>query len=256
MRKVLLSAMLVCGLASCETTPAQPDPTQIRLEDMDTRLGRVERVVNNQSLVELSQRIDVLEAQLRELRGSAEELQNSSEAVRKQQRDLYSDLDRRLGALEAAMKGSAASVDGRGASSGTPVTSGAAAGVSDQSAYARAFDALKAGDFNAAVTQFREFMSTYPSSGLLDNAQYWLGEAYYVTRDYDSAATAFRNVGERWPQSRKAPDALLKLGFTQYEQKHFAEARATLAQVTQRFPGTDAAKLAQDRLQKMPADAR
>ena len=100
------------------------------------------------------------------------------------------------------------------------------------------------------------FMKDYPASSLLDNAQYWIGEAHYVTRDYEHAAQAFRAVGERWPTSRKAPDALLKLGYTQFEQKHLNEARATLAQVSERFPGTDAARLAQERLQRLPPEGR
>ena len=88
------------------------------------------------------------------------------------------------------------------------------------------------------------------------SAQYWLGEAYYVSRDYDNAVVAFRAVGDRWPNSRKAPDALLKLGFTQYEQKKYSDARTTLTQVTQRYPNTDAARLAQDRIKRLPsADA-
>jgi tol-pal system protein YbgF len=131
---------------------------------------------------------------------------------------------------------------------------GAAPG-GDQGAYGRAFDALKAADYTSAITQFRDFLKTYPQSALADNAQYWLGEAYYVTRDFDSAAAAFRAVGEHYPQSRKAPDALLKLGYTQFEQKRLADARTTLGQVVQRFPGSQAAQLAADRLQKLPAEA-
>ena len=99
-------------------------------------------------------------------------------------------------------------------------------------------------------------MKRYPSSALLDNAQYWIGEAYYVTRDYDRAAQAFRAVGEKFPSSRKAPDALLKLGYTQFEQKHLSDARATLSTVVERFPGTDAAHLAQERLLKLPPEGR
>ena len=125
----------------------------------------------------------------------------------------------------------------------------------DQAAYNHAFDALKASDYNAAIAQFRDFLRLYPHSALADNAQYWLGEGYYVTRDYDNAIAAFRAVGEQYPQSRKAPDALLKVGYAQYELKHMAEARTTLGQVVQRYPGTEAAKLAADRLMKIPPDA-
>ena len=118
----------------------------------------------------------------------------------------------------------------------------------------QAFEALKNANYAAAIAGFKQYLASYPTSDLADNAQYWLGEAYYVTRDYDNAAVAFRAVGERWPNSRKSADALLKLGFTQYELKHYSEARVTLTQVTQRYPDTDAARLAAERLKRLPPD--
>lgn len=281
----------VVSVAGCESEPTQPDPTEVKVNDIDQRLGRVERVVSNQSLVELSQRIDALEAQMRQLRGSVEELQNGDEALRKQQRDLYADLDRRLKLLESGLKGTAGVPGGAGAlageagaanavgagvgaaspgsaagsapagagpvagAEGAPGASGAAGANGDQAAYTRAFDALRAADYDGAATQFKDFLRLYPQSSLADNAEYWLGEAYYVKHDFDAAAMAFRAVIEHYPQSRKAPDALLKLGYTQFEQKHESEARDTLKQVVQRYPGSDAAKLAADRLAKLSANA-
>jgi tol-pal system protein YbgF len=247
-RFTFAACALATLLAGCATTPPEEDPVQIRLGDIDGRLGRVERVVNNQSLIDLGRRLDALEAEVRSLRGATEELQNGSEGVRRQQRDLYADLDRRLTQLEQSLRGAGGTPPG-GAG---PAAGGAAA--ADQDAYGRAFETLKGGDYAAAIAQLRDFMQAYPQSGLLDNAQYWLGEAYYVTHDYEHAAAAFRAVGERWPDSRKAPDALLKLGYTLQEQKRLPEARTTLRQVGQRFPGSDAAKLAAERLQKLGAD--
>src|SRR6202007_569605 len=98
----------------------------------------------------------------------------------------------------------------------------------EQAVYSQAFGALKAGSYSVAITGFKDFLSSYPASPLAENAQYWLGEAYYVSRSYDDASTAFRSVISKYPQSRKAPDAMLKLGYTQYEQKQYAEARKTL----------------------------
>jgi tol-pal system protein YbgF len=242
-------AIATLALAACESTPAQPDPTLVKLNDVDERLGRVERVVNNQSLLQLSQRIDGLEAQLRQMRGELEELQNSNDMLRKQQRDLYADLDRRLSGLQAGAKSAAPDGSAAGTAGGAGADSGA-----DQAAYTRAFDALKSTDYAGAITRFRDFLHSYPQSQLAGNAQYWLGEAYYVTHDYDNAAAAFRAVGEQYPQSPKVPDALLKLGLTQIDQKRLVDARATLKQVVQRFPGTDAAKLAASRLQSIPPD--
>jgi tol-pal system protein YbgF len=245
LRGSLCLAIATLALAGCESTPAQPDPTAVKLNDVDERLGRVEHV--NQGLLQLSQRLDAIEAQMRQLRGELEEVQNSNDMLRKQQRDLYADLDRRLSALQSGAKGAAGSGDGAGGGAG-------ADSGGEQAAYTHAFDALKTTDYASAIARFRDFLRSYPQSQLAGNAQYWLGEAYYVTHDYDNAAASFRAVGEQYPQSPKVPDALLKLGLTQIDQKKLTEARATLKQVGQRFPNSDAAKLAAARLQNIPAD--
>jgi len=256
-----LVAALLCG---CESEPVQPDPTEVKINDIDQRLGNVERVVNNQSLLQLSQRIDALDAQLRSIRGEVEQLQNSTDVLNKQQRDFYAALDRRITALEASSKASAANA-GVAAGSGTPNGAGPVASTSggdtagcsgnDQAAYERAFSTLKAGNYSDSISQFRDFLQRYPQSPLADNAQYWIGEAHYVMRDYESAASAFRAVGQRYPQSRKAPDALLKLGMTQYDQQHIDDARATLKQVVERYPDSGAAKTASSQLARIAAES-
>jgi len=242
-----------CLLAGCATTPPEEDPVQIKLTDIDGRVQRIERVVSNQSLLEMAQKLDAAQADVRSLRGRIEELENSNEALRKQQRELYSDLDKRLSTVSAGgvgFSGSAGSPTGPGAG-------GAAGSASaEQAAYTAAFDALKASNYPVAITGFSNFLSTYPTSSFAENAQYWLGEAYYAKGDYDQAAKAFRVVGERWPGSRKSPDALLKLGYSQLELKHFSDARVALSDVTRKYPDSEAAKLAADRLRRIPADAR
>ena len=262
MRRVIALA-LVALITGCASTPPEDDPVQIKLKDLDDRLARVERILSNQA--EMAQHQDEAQNAVRELRGRVDELENSSQAMRKQQRDLYNDLDKRLNALSAGGGGAGGTAappnaqnnGGAGAGPGGAGAGGAPQGASsvEQAVYNQAFDALKASSYSTAITGFKDFLANYGSSPLAENAQYWLGEAYYVTRDYDSANGAFRAVLDKWPDSRKAPDAMLKLGYTQYEQKKYADARKTLMEVTQKFPNSDAAKLATDRLAHMPANA-
>jgi tol-pal system protein YbgF len=240
------AVVLMTMLAGCSLTRSEEDPVQVRLNALDARLTKLERIMSNQSLLEMAQHLDAVQAEVRTLRGQVDELQNGSEAMRKQQRDLYADLERRM-AGRAAATSATGQASANAAAAGSP--------PAEQAAYVQAFEALKNANYAVAITGFKQYLASYSSSDLADNAQYWLGEAYYVTRDYDNAAVAFRAVGERWPNSRKAPDALLKLGFTQYEIKHHSEARATLTQVTQRYPDTDAARLAAERLKRLPPDA-
>jgi tol-pal system protein YbgF len=230
---IFTAALLVLG--ACVTTP-EVDPMQVRVDDLDARVGRIDRLVSNQSLMQMTQRLDGLQEEVRTLSGRLEELQNENATLRKQQRDLYADLDNRLKSAPVANP------------EPTPVDS-------EQAQYNKAFDALKARNYPVAVDGFRALAAAFPSGQLADNTQYWLGEAYYVTQEYDHAAAAFARVLANWPTSRKAPDALLKLGYTQVEQKRLAVGRATLQQVVAKYPETDAAKLAAERLRKLPADA-
>ena len=287
---VAAGAVLVAVLgAGCASTPAADDPTQVKLNDLDARVARIERIISNQSLVDLAQHLDQVQADVRQLRGRLEELEYNNETMKKQQRDLYSDLDKRVAALgggsgrsvsggssamggdagTAAAAGSAGGSSGSGSAGGGTGSSGGAVPPSsasgsaaatdapggsseEQTVYAQSFDALKAGSYSVAITGFKDFLSSYPSSPLAENAQYWLGEAYYVTHDLNGASSAFKTVLQKYPDGRKGPDAMLKLGYTQLEQKNVGEGRATLQQVVQKYPGTDAAKRAADRLAHAP----
>jgi tol-pal system protein YbgF len=239
----VLAPVLVLG--GCAVSPEE-DPVYIRMNDLDARVQRIERVLTNQSLLELAQRIDALQADLRTIRGEVDLLQNQSEGGKAQSRNLYGDLEKRIAALET-LGGVGAPAVGAGAMAPSPV--GAVAG--EQASYDAAFNALKGADYPKAIQNFKGFLASYPSSPLASNAQYWLGEAYYVTRDYDGAMAAFRKVTTDWPDSRKAPDALVKVGFTQAALGRNGDARTTFEEVTRRYPGTEAATLATDRLKRM-----
>jgi tol-pal system protein YbgF len=255
----LSAACLVWALSGCASTPPEEDPVQIKLKDLDTRLVRIERVMANQSLLEVSNQLEALRSDVRAMHNDVDQLSNSLESSRKQQRDMYADLDQRLKNLEArggtAAAASAAPASGS-AAAGVPAAAAASPADSgeDKSSYQAAFSLLKDGQYDRAIVAFQKFLVSYPDSSLADNAQYWLGEAYYVNRAYPDAEVAFQRVVDKYPQSRKLGDALLKIGFCRYEMKQWQSAREVLGQVVARFTDTPAARLAQQRLDKMSAE--
>lgn len=121
----------------------------------------------------------------------------------------------------------------------------------EKQAYDAAFQALKELRYADAAEAFRGFLDRYPGSEYADNAQYWLGESYYVTRNYEFALEAFEAVQERYPASPKLADSLLKIGYTHYELKQWDLARAALTQVQEQYPNTTLARLAESRLRSM-----
>lgn len=121
----------------------------------------------------------------------------------------------------------------------------------EQAAYRAASDLLRIGRYEDAIAGFQAQLRQYPGGGLADNAQYWIGEAYYVTRQFDRALAEFQRVATEYPQSPKAADALLKVGYIQYERRQFAAARQTLTDLKTTWPNSPAARLADNRLSRM-----
>lgn len=249
LRRYAIAAAGSLVLTGCATTPPEADPVVQKLSELDTRLLRIERVLSNQSLLDLSQRIEAAQSEARVLRGQLDELQHNLNKTQDQQREMYGDVDRRLATLEGSRQ-AGLSASGS-ANSGLPLPSG-----DDRANYQAAFDMLKDGKYPEAIKGFQQYLASFPNGALVDNAQYWLGEAHYVTRNYSQALRDFQAVLDRHPESRKVPDALLKIGYCNYELKNWSEARNALNQVVQKFADTTAARLASQRLAKMEAEGR
>jgi tol-pal system protein YbgF len=244
-RPVLKAVLMVSGalaLGGCAVSPEE-DPVYIRMNDLDARVQRIERVLTNQSLLELAQRIDALQSDLRTIRGEVELLQNESQGGKTQTRNLYGDLEKRLAALET--------LGGVGGAGGGGLTPAPVSGGTEQATYDAGMAALRGGNYDKAVATFREVVTNYPTGELASNAQFWIGESYYTKGDLEGAVAAYRKVLSEWPDSRKAPDAMVKLGFSLSDLKRNAEARNTLDDVVRKFPGSPAAQLAADRLKRL-----
>lgn len=248
-----LSAGLVLTVLA---VPAWADRrTDERLGALEARMERIDRLMSNNALLEMATRLDAMQEELRQLRGQNEELRHEVEMLRTRQRELYLDLDRRI--QEAAQAPApAAPLPGAAPAPATPSGAEAApaAGVApagERDAYRDAFNLLKDGQYPQAIQAFRDFLARYPQSGYAANAQYWLGEANYVSRDYQAAVGEFRKVLDQYPDSNKVPDARLKLGFTYYELGEWAKAREVLNDVKTKYAGSSVARLADERLARM-----
>ncbi len=244
---LLLIAALVLG--GCELMQPSEDPVLIKLTELENRLENIERVVQNQSLANMTQQVNAVERRGDEMQGRVEMLEHSSESTAERQRLLYADLDSRIQDLETAVtaRNSVSVMDGGTLIPGQlPVPGG-----SDRDNYQAAFELLKEQRYEPAAMAFDQFLVTFPDSELADNAQYWLAESHYVTQKFRDALGEFKTVIDKFPRSRKVPDALLKMGYCSYELKRWDAARASLARVQSDYPETTAARLAGQRLKRM-----
>lgn len=261
MRTYCLRGFMLSGLAmlvaGCMTVRPD-DPVYIRQQQilvqqqrLEAEVNRLNQVFNNQSLVNLSQNQESLQQQVDQLRGDIQVLQHDQQLNIKQQRDLYSDLNKRLQKLELGMSSGGTSAEG---ATPTPAAGSAASTVAagdDQAAYQQNFSLLKEGRYQDAINGFTNFIQQYPNSPLVPNAEFWMGEAHYQMSDFQGALVNYQAVVQGYPNSNKAPDALLKTGYSQYALGKYSAARKTLESVIQQYPNSNVAKLARQRLDRM-----
>jgi len=193
---------------------------------------------DNPLLYELLDRIELLEQEVRQLRGELEVLQHQRQRQPVPQQPPTSALT----------------------PSSTPLSPGSVAppplsisppGSDEQGAYDAALSRLRSGQYEQAVTQFENFLARYSASGLTPDAYYWLGESYYVLRRFDQAQQIFLTLGADYPRSDKLPDAMLKLGYIYSETGDSEQAREMLRKLIEVYPNSVAASLAETHLRSL-----
>jgi tol-pal system protein YbgF len=222
------------------------------------------------SAVNLELRLDQLETQMRNMTGSLEEANYSIDQLKRRLDKLVSDIDQRFSQLEHPGAPGAAPANPPVAANGAPAagaganpaappsqpgnlvapgaqtasrapaapppTGGTLPTGSAQDQYNFAFGKLREADYPAAEEALRTFVQRYPNDALAGNAQYWLGETYYVRKDYNNAAATFAEGYRKYPQSGKAADNLLKLGMSLGNIGQKKEACLTFNQLAHDFP--------------------
>jgi tol-pal system protein YbgF len=123
--------------------------------------------------------------------------------------------------------------------------------------YDAAFQALREQKYDRAESGFSEFVKRYPKDDLAGNAQYWLGETFYVRGNYTESAKIFAQAYQKYPKSTKAPDNLLKLGLSLSQNSKKQDACVTLMQLGKQFPNAAAVivQRANDEMKKLNCGA-
>ena len=293
--RILASAILYMGIAAAAGAAEKKAPvTEPAITNLEQRVANLERLLQNQGLLDMLQQLQALQAEISSLRGQIEINSHELEQLKERQRGMYNDIDRRLQKLEgkniAATPPSPETTPplevmtptesthaaGARAESGLTVETvpspdqaadtaaspetedipsdqhppAATNPLEAQAEYQQAFNLLKQAQYDKAITAFDTFLGKYLQSQYSDNAQYWMGETYFVTRRFNEAITEYMKLLANYPQSQKAANSLLKIGYSYYELKQDADAKKVLQDLIRRYPGTTAAQDAEKRLQR------
>lgn len=260
-----------------EQTSASPITAKSKM-GVDERLQRLERLMNSQGLVDLLLKLDSLQKEVQQLRGDVEVQTHTANALKKQQRDLYVDIDRRLLQIERnGSNGSKGGTYSSGVSQPTPAANSNATQsppvkqvapvvsrpaarsidpIKEQNAYQKAFDLLRELRYAQAIKAYRQFIRDYPNGRYAHIAQYWLSEASYAQRQFKQAIKDYQALITNYPNSPKLAEAMLKISYSYNALGQNKAAKEMAKKLLRVYPNTTAAGQAQNLLKKIKSAKR
>ena len=97
----------------------------------------------------------------------------------------------------------------------------------------------------------RLFSSGNPKSPLADNAQYWIGEAYFAQGDYNRSIIELNEVLLKYPQGDEVPAALLALATAFSTSGDKIDAKLVLQKLISDHPNSEEARIGRQQLQSL-----
>ncbi len=215
------------------------------------------------------ERLDQLEAELRQLTNRVDVLTNDIDRIVKDATNRVGDIEFRLTELEGGDASAVAATPapelgggvtmprprprteggaGGGGAAGA-VAAGAAGGgfggttgdtqlaVTEQSDFDAAIAAADADRLDEAVSKFDSFLATYPGSPLSSRAQLRRSEVLAEQGKWQAAARGYLDTFSGDPQGPTGPEALFGLGRSLARIGKTSEACLTLDEVVTRYPG-------------------
>lgn len=110
---------------------------------------------------------------------------------------------------------------------------------------------LRRGSPTSARRGFEELLRLYPTSDIVGETYFYLGEAHALEGNTAAADSAYNAVVTRFSDSPRAPTALYKRALLLQQRGNIALARTALNDLIRRYPRSDEAQLARERLRTM-----
>ncbi len=162
-------------------------------DEVDAKLQEVEDLLRRNQ-ADLGLRVENLELEVQQLRGSAENADYMATAVRQELVELRADLDQRLSSLEEKLN------------EATNIPE------SKTELLAEAEKLMNKRNYKQARRLYRTYESRYPSDAKLPDVRFKIGLSYFSERDYKSALGEFYRIVQDSRSSEVVPDALYYSG--------------------------------------------
>ena len=268
--KGILFVFFIIGFAEYAYSEQQVEP-------LESRVARLERVMNSQKQLELLFRVKQIKQENQQLRNLLEEQANEIRLLKQNQQKFDADINKRFAEIEEKQVSTNNSIPSENIPSQVEVVEKSVsvsppsskrediqnkvivepkpASKTDYQAerksYQKAYDKLTARQYNQARDSFIEFINQFPNGRYAHIAQYWIAESSYAQHNYEQAIIDYQRLIDQYTISPKQAEAELKKAYCYYELDKKDKAREVLNHVLKKYPNSTEAGQAISLLEKL-----
>ena len=261
-RPLLPLTALAVALAAAGCGSAQLDTMEQQLADIQRQVLQIQKQSSSKEEVagiqtsSAEQARNLLKAQadiqleLQSLSSLIEQLEGKLEDTNYRLAQLSQQIAATNQQIKGLRPGDSAPPGGGGA--GGPIPGNAPA--DPEALYRTSYNDYLRGNYDLAILGFRQYLESFGSTDLADNASYWIGESYYRQKRFQDAIREFDAVVSQYPNSDKVASALLRKGYAYLELGEQSKGVVQLQNVIRRYPKSDEANLARQQLASLGID--
>ena len=285
-------SLLILALATACATSSDVQKLQSQITELQEQLAQVRKTASSKEEVQsvnvriaeqtqallksnatLVAKVDAIEDKINNTQGAIEQTNYRLDGVAQQITQAQHDVDELKAAAMRTATAAAATQPLAAAPGATPTsvaTPPAAAGTLPMSVvniapppgddpvqmYQNAYRDYQRSNYDLAVSGFRDFIAHNPSSELVSNATYWIGESLFAQKKYQDSIAQFDSVVTKYPKSDKVAAALLKKGYAYLALGERAKGIVQLQYVVHEHPRSHEAALATQRLKQLGVETR
>ena len=205
-----------------------------QLDDMRGKIRQQEALsaAQKEKLAVLQHRIRQLRAEIRRLESVTANLKKSRKANKKK-------MDKKIETIAKAVQPQEAVTEHN---------------EDEKNRYTEAYLALKSGNYDEAIKDFRALLKDYPHGAYNDQAYYWIAESYLAQNNLERAIGNLEWLVAHYPKSPKHAVAMLKLGQAYQKQRRVKEGSDIWLRLIQQHPDSPAAEEARKLWKAVPGN--
>jgi tol-pal system protein YbgF len=254
---VFSCAFVVAAQAPFAFAGKDTERLQIQVATLQSQMGELQRQIEDNQR-EMKRLADVLGEQSAAIKKVVQEQKLESEATQialKEMSERLTSLSERLSAAGAG------SLSASPSPAGTPVATTAGGPIAQATLppvpggaplpgelFSQAYADYTRGQYDLALSEFREYVKRFPDTERSDDAQYWIGVCLAGKQQFAEAIEAWEQLLQAFPSSDKLPDAYVKKGGALERLGKKREALAQYRYVVEHYPNAPAAKIARDKI--------